>query len=307
MDAYLLLEQVLNGIQFGIMLFLIAAGLTLVFGIMNLVNLAHGSLYMLGAYICASVTGASGSFLAGIGAALAGTLAVGVLIELGVFRALYDRPYLDQVLASFGLTLIFNEGVRMVWGPDALFAAVPDRLSGHVEILPGLPFPAYRIAIAAAGLCAAGGLYAVIAHTRLGMLIRAGASNRSMVAALGVNIDLLYTVIFGVGAMLAGFAGAMAAPLLTVESGMGNDVLILSLVAVTIGGIGSIRGAFAAALAIGVVDAVGRSALRPALGLLLSRSAADNAAPALSSMLVYVVMALVLLVRPRGLFPPATR
>lgn len=307
MTPYLLAEQVLNGIQFGIMLFLIAAGLTLVFGIMNLINLAHGALYMTGAYLCASVTAASGSFLLGMAAALAGTLLVGVLIELGVFRRLYERTHLDQVLASFGLTLIFNEGVRMIWGPSALYAAVPPFLAGQVEVLPGLPFPTYRLAIMAAGLSAGGVLYGVITHTRLGSLIRAGSSNRVMVAALGVNVRLLYTIVFGVGAALAGFAGLMAGPLLTVESGMGSDMLILCLVVITIGGIGSIKGAFVASLMVGVVDALGRTVLRPAFGTLLSQSAADAAAPAIASMLIYILMAVVLLAKPNGLFPPATR
>jgi branched-chain amino acid transport system permease protein len=307
MISLLLIEQALNGVQFGIMLFLIAAGLTLVFGIMNLINLAHGVLYMVGAYICASVTQASGSFLQGAAAALAGTLLIGVLIELGVFRRLYARTHLDQVLATFGLTLFFNEFVRIVWGPAALYAAVPPFLAGQVQLLPGLSFPAYRVAIMVAGLCAAAILYAVITYTRLGMLIRAGASNRVMVAALGVNIKLLYTVVFGVGAALAGFAGLMAGPLLTVESGMGSDMLILSLVVITIGGVGSIRGALVASLLVGIVDAMGRSLLRPALAGLMSQSAADNAAPAIASMLVYVLMALVLLLRPQGLFPPLTR
>ena len=307
MSIDLLLEYILNGVQFGIMLFLIAAGLTLVFGIMNLINLAHGALYMVGAYLCASVTQASGSFLQGAGAALAGTLVVGILIELGVFRRLVERSHLDQVLASFGLTLVFNEGVRMIWGPGALYAAVPEALSGQVQILPGLHFPAYRLAIMAAGLCAGALLTLVITRTRLGMLIRAGASNRVMVGALGVNIKLLYTAVFGVGAALAGFAGAMAGPLLTVESGMGNGMLILAWVVIAIGGVGSIRGAFVAALLVGVVDALGRSALRPALGALMAQSAADNAAPAIASMLVYILMALVLVARPQGLFPPATR
>lgn len=302
-----LLEQTLIGVQFGVMLFLIAAGLTLVFGIMNLINLAHGVLYMVGAYMCATVIQASGSLLQGVAAALIGTLVVGILIELLVFRKLYHRTHLDQVLATFGVTMFFNELVRIIWGPSAIYAAIPDFLAGQTEILPGLPFPTYRLAIIVAGLAAGAGLYVVITYTRLGMLIRAGASNRVMIDALGVNIKLLYTIVFGIGAALAGFAGLMAGPLLTVESGMGGDMLILALVVITIGGVGSIRGALIASLLIGVIDTVGRAMLRPVIAAVISQSAADNAAPAIASMLIYLTMALVLMFKPQGLFPAPTR
>jgi branched-chain amino acid transport system permease protein len=307
MTPLFLTEQILIGIQFGVMLFLIAAGLTLVFGIMNLINLAHGVLYMIGAYICATVVQASGSLLQGVVAALLGTLLTGLLIELLVFRRLYGRTYLDQVLATFGLTMFFNEAVRMIWGPAAIYAAVPSFLAGQVDILPGLPFPAYRLAIIVAGLVAGAALYAVISFTKLGMLIRAGATNRVMIDALGVNIKLLYTVVFGLGAALAGFAGLMAAPLLTVESGMGSDMQILALVVIVIGGVGSIRGALVASLLIGVVDTAGRSMLKPLMASVISQSAADNAAPAIASMLIYLTMALVLIFKPKGLFPAAER
>jgi branched-chain amino acid transport system permease protein len=307
MTAISLLEQTLNGIQFGVMLFLISAGLTLVFGIMNLINLAHGVLYMIGAYICAAVIQASGSFVQGVVAALVGTLVVGALIELAVFRKLYHRTHLDQVLATFGVSLFCNEMVRVIWGPTALYATVPGFLSGQIEILPGLLFPTYRLAIIVVGLCAGAALYLVITYTRLGMLIRAGASNRVMVDALGINIKLLYTIVFGIGAALAGFAGLMAGPLLAVESGMGNDMLVLALVVITIGGVGSIRGALIASLMIGVIDTMGRSLLRPLFAVTMSQNAADNAAPAIASMLIYLTMALVLMLRPQGLFPPLTR
>lgn len=307
MTAIQLLEQTLNGVQFGVMLFLIAAGLTLVFGIMNLINLAHGVLYMFGAYICAATIQATGSFLIGIVAALAGTLAVGALIELTVFRRLYARTHLDQVLATFGVTLFFNEIVRVIWGPSALYAAVPDWLAGQVEVLPGVPFPTYRLVIIGAGMAAGLALFAVITYTRLGMLIRAGASNRVMIDALGVNIKFLYTVVFAIGAAMAGFAGLMAGPLLTVESGMGSDMLILALVVITIGGVGSIRGAFIASIMIGIIDTMGRSLLRPLFAAVFSQSAADSAAPAVASMLIYLTMALVLIFKPQGLFPPVTR
>ncbi len=307
MQPLLVLEQGLNGIQFGIMLFLMAAGLTLVFGIMNLINLAHGSLYMIGAYLCAAVFKASGSFLVAIVAALAGALVVGVLVEVVVFRTLYRRDHLDQVLATFGLILFFNEMVRIVWGPTALYAAVPGFLAGHLEILPGAPYPAYRLAIILVGLLVAFLLYVLVARTRLGMLIRAGASNRVMVGALGVNVALLYTVVFGLGAVLAALAGLMAGPIFTVESGMGENVLILAFVVIVIGGIGSIRGAFIAALLVGVVDTMGRAFLRPLFATFMAPAAADNAGPAVASMLIYILMATVLFVRPQGLFPPRVR
>jgi branched-chain amino acid transport system permease protein len=307
MNTLLVLEQGLNGVQFGIMLFLMAAGLTLVFGIMNLINLAHGSLYMVGAYICAATFAASGSFLLGVAAALLAALGVGIVVEIVVFRALYKRDHLDQVLATFGLILFFNEMVRIIWGPTALYAAVPHFLSGQVQILPGVPYPAYRLAIIAVGLLVAVLLYLLVAKTRLGMLIRAGASNRVMVGALGVNIALLYTLVFGIGAALAALSGLMAGPIFTVESGMGESVLILAFVVIVIGGIGSIRGAFIAALLVGIVDTMGRAFLRPLLATVMAPAAADNAGPALASMLIYILMATVLFFRPQGLFPPRVR
>ena len=302
-----LVEQLLNGVQFGVMLFLMAAGLTLVFGIMNLINLAHGSFYMVGAYVAAAVFAASGSFLLGLAAALAAAALTGAAVELVVFRRLYDRQHLDQVLATFGLILFFNEIVRMVWGSTALYMRVPTLLNGRVELLPGVPYPSYRLAIIGVGLGVAGLLYLLIARTRLGMLIRAGAANRVMLGALGVNVRLLYTLVFALGATLAALAGVMAGPIFTVESGMGETVLILAFVVIVIGGIGSVRGAFVAALLIGIVDAVGRAYLRPLLALTMSTSAADKAGPALASMLIYIVMAAVLFFRPQGLFPPRTR
>ncbi|MFI4988014.1 MAG: branched-chain amino acid ABC transporter permease [Alphaproteobacteria bacterium] len=303
----LVLEQALNGIQFGVMLFLMAAGLTLVFGIMNLINLAHGSLYMIGAYVCAYVFQASGSFLLGAAAALAAALVVGIVIELVVFRALYTREHLDQVLATYGLILFFDEMVRIIWGPTALYESVPALLAGQVEILPGAPYPSYRLAIIAVGLAVAVLLYLLVARTRLGMLIRAGATNRVMVGALGVNVRLLYTLVFGLGAALAALSGLMAGPIFTVESGMGESVLILAFVVIVIGGIGSIRGAFVASLLVGIVDTMGRAFLRPLLATVMAPAAADNAGPALASMLIYIMMATVLFFRPQGLFPPRGR
>ena len=307
MSPLLVIEQLLNGLQFGFMLFLMAAGLTLVFGIMNLVNFAHGSLYMIGAYLCATVFRMTGSYLLAIVAALGGGLVVGILIEVVVFRALYRRDHLDQVLATFGLILFFNEMVRIIWGDTALFSAVPSFLAGRVTLLPGMTYPLYRLAIIGIGIVVALLLYALVMKTRLGMLIRAGASNRVMVGALGVDIALLFTLLFGLGAMLAALSGLLAGPVFSVTAGMGDGVLILAIVVIVIGGIGSIRGAFIAAILIGVVDTLGRVFLRPLLATVMAKSAADNAGPALASMSIYILMAVVLYFRPQGLFPPRGR
>jgi branched-chain amino acid transport system permease protein len=307
MTPLLVIEQLLNGVQFGIMLFLMAAGLTLVFGIMNLVNFAHGSLYMVGAYLCAATFSATGFYSLAVVASLAGGLATGVAVEVIVFRALYRRDHLDQVLATFGLILIFNEAVRLIWGDTALYSAVPKLLAGRVTLLPGLTYPLYRLVIILAGLAVAGLLYLLVMKTRLGMLIRAGASNRVMVGALGIDIAMLYTLLFGLGAMLAALSGLLAGPVFSVTAGMGDGVLILAIVVIVIGGIGSIRGAFIAAILIGVVDTLGRVFLRPLLATVMAKAAADNAGPALASMLIYILMAVVLYFRPQGLFPPRVR
>jgi branched-chain amino acid transport system permease protein len=304
MDWILLLEQCLNGLQLGILLFLLAAGLTLVFGIMDFVNLAHGSLYMMGAYFAATFTSWTGSFLLGAALALPAALVLGIVVEVVALRTLYDRDHLDQVLATFGLILFFNELVRIVWGPAGLDIPLPAFLETSIEMLPGVPYPTYRIAIIATGLIVAGGLYGLVSHTRIGMLIRAGASNREMVGALGINIRLLYTLVFGLGTVLAALAGLMAAPILTVQIGMGETILILAFVVIVIGGIGSIRGAFVAAVLVGLIDTVGRASLADLLRLFLTNQVAETAGPALSSMLIYVLMAAVLAIRPQGLFPP---
>ena len=303
----LVLEQCLNGLQFGLLLFLLAAGLTLVFGIMDLVNLAHGSLYMMGAYFAASFCAWTGSFVAGAVLALAATLVLGIALEMVALRRLYGRDHLDHVLGTFGLILFFNELVRLVWGPAGLSVALPDSLNRPLELMPGVYYPAYRLAIIAVALAVALALYVLVMRTRLGMLIRAGASNREMVSALGVDIKLLYTMVFGLGAALAGLAGLMQAPILTVQIGMGENILILAFVVIVIGGIGSIRGAFLAAIFVGLVDTVGRAFLPDLLRLVLSSTAASTAAPALSSMLIYLLMAIVLVLRPEGLFPVAGR
>jgi len=303
MNLLLVLEQTLNGLQLGVMLFLMAAGLTLVFGIMNLVNLAHGSFYMVGAYLATYFYGVTGSYLLGVVLGLAGTLAVGVAVELVALRKLYERDHLDQVLATFGLILFFNELAAILWGRAALYTNIPEYLSGHIDLLPGLRYPLYRLVIIVVGLAVAALLWFVVARTRLGMLIRAGASNRGMVAALGVNIRVLYTLVFGFGAALAGLAGLMAGPIYVVQPGMGELILIEVLVVIVIGGIGSIRGALAGALIVGMVDTMGRAFLKPTLATVISPTAADAAGPALASMLIYLLMAVVLALRPQGLFP----
>lgn len=303
----LFLEQCLNGIQLGLLLFLLAAGLTLVFGIMDLVNLAHGSLYMLGAYFAATFTALTGDFISGILLALVATWLVGMAIEVIALRRLYGRDHLDHVLGTFGLILFSNEMVRLIWGPAGLRVPLPEWLLRPVEILPGVLYPSYRLLIIAVALAVAALLYFMVMRTRIGMLIRAGASNREMIGALGINIKLLYTFVFGIGAALAGLAGMMQAPILTVQIGMGENILILAFVVIIIGGIGSIRGAFVAALMVGLIDTVGRSFLPEILKLFLSNQAASTAAPALSSMLIYLVMAAVLILRPQGLFPAAGR
>ena len=302
MTVVLFLEQTLNGLQQGVMLFLMAAGLTLVFGIMHLINLAHGSLYMLGAYVTATVTMLSGNFFLGVLAGMAAAGLAGVLIELIALRRLYARDHLDQVLATFGIILTFNELTKIIWGPQALFLSTPAWLSGTVEIIPGAPYPAYRLFIIFAGLVVALLLRHLIVNTRLGMLIRAGATHRETVGAMGVDIDRLFTVVFAIGAMLAGLAGAMAGPMLAIEVGMGEQILILTFVVIIIGGIGSVRGALVGALLVGLVDTYGRAFLPVIMRNVFEPSVADNVAASLSSITIYLLMALVLIWRPRGLF-----
>jgi len=298
----LFVTQALNGLQLGILLFLLAAGLTLVFGIMNFVNLAHGSLYMMGAYFAAAVFNATNSFvLAGL-VAVPATLVLGIVVERVALQRLYQRDHLDQVLATFGLILFFNELVRIIWGPASVYMNAPEALSGSLTFL-GFGYPAYRFAIIAAGLLVGAGLYWLIHRTRVGMLIRAGATKPEMVSALGINIGLLNTLVFGLGAALAGFAGFMAGPILSVQPGMGEPILILTLVVIVTGGIGSIRGAFYGALIVGIVDTIGRAFLPTLLREFVERSLAQAAGPAIASMLIYVLMAVVLAIRPQGLFP----
>lgn len=298
----LLLEQLLNGLQFGVMLFLLAAGLTLIFGIMGVINLAHGSLYMIGAYAAAIAAEHTGSFLVAVPAGLAAAGLAGMAIEYLVIRRLYARDHLDQVLATFALILFFNQTVTLLFGRQPLFVSIPPALNGSVEVLPGLSYPVYRLAIIAVGLAVAVGLYLLINRTRIGMLVRAGATHRDMVRALGVDVRLLYTAVFGLGALLAGLAGLMAGPILAVQVGMGEQILIMTFVVVVIGGVGSIRGAFFGALIVGVVDTLLRAFLPGLLRQLTTGPEADALAAGLSSMGIYLLMAVVLLVRPKGLF-----
>ncbi len=302
MTGLLLLEQALNGLQFGLMLFLLAAGLTLVFGVMDMVNLAHGSLYMVGAFLAAWLTARTGSFLAGFAGAVLLTAVLGMLLEASLLRTLYARDHLSQVLATFALIQILNEGVKMVFGTDLPLSA-PTALDGPVELLPGLVYPAYRLLIIAVGLALAALLYLLVQHTRLGALVRAGASNREMAILMGVDIRRLFTVVFGIGAGLCAVAGALLGPLLAVQVGMGENILILAFVVVVIGGIGSIRGALVGAILIGMIDTMGRSVLQTLLRELLPAPWAAAAGPALASISVYLFMAVMLAFRPRGLFP----
>jgi branched-chain amino acid transport system permease protein len=303
----LVFVQILNGLQLGVLLFLIAAGLTLVFGVMDLINLAHGVQYMLGAYLAVAFYGLTGSFLLALVLALAATLAFALALEVLIFSRLYGRDHLDQLMATFGIILFLDQGVKLVWGAAPLSLPIPDALSGSVNLMAGLLYPVWRLVIIASGLAVAAGLYVLVGHTRVGMLVRAGAANAALVSALGVNIRRLFMLVFGFGAMLAGFAGVMIAPILSVEPGMGDTILILAFVVIVIGGIGSIRGAFVAALMIGLVDTLGRSFAVDILRLFMGPSPARTVGPALASMLIYVLMAVVLYLRPAGLFPAAGR
>ena len=302
MQLALIIEQLLNGIQLGVMLFLMAAGLTLIFGVMGLINLAHGSFYMIGAFACAWVALATGSFWLGLAASLAAAAAAGVIVETTVIRRLYDRDHLDQVLATFALILIFSEGTRWVFGSFPLYLDIPPLLSGTIELPGGSRYQLYRLAIIALGVAVAVGLYLLISRTRLGMRIRAGESDREMIGALGVDIRTLYTVVFALGAALAGLAGALVGALQSVQVGMGEPVLILAFVVIVIGGIGSIKGALVGAVLVGVVDTMGRIFLPQFLATFLGPSQGTTVGAALASMLIYILMAAILAIRPKGLF-----
>lgn len=303
MSGVLLLEQALNGLQFGLMLFLLAAGLTLVFGIMDMINLAHGSLYMVGAYLVAAATAASGSFWLGLTAGIAGAALFGVLLELTVLRRLYQRDHLSQVLGTFAILLMCNEAVRFIWGSQPVLLSPPESLAGPVALLPGFDYPAYRLLIIGVGLAVALLLWVLITRTRLGMQVRAGASNREMALVMGTNVRVLFTALFGLGAALCAVAGGMLGPLLAVQVGMGESILILAFVVIVVGGIGSVRGALVGSLLVGMVDTASRTLLPAVLRQLTSPEVAANLGPALASILIYVLMAAILFWKPRGLFP----
>lgn len=303
MTTTLLVEQLLNGLQFGLMLFLIAAGLTLVFGIMDVLNLAHGSLYMIGAYLASSFALATGSFWLAVLLAAAATGVIGLVLEIVLIRRLYRRDHLTQVLATFAVILIADDLTQMIWGPAPLLLAAPASLAGPVEIVPGFFYPSYRLLIIGVGFAIALALYVLVAHTRTGMLVRAGSSNREMAALMGVRVERLFALIFALGAVLAAIAGALLGPLLAVEVGMGQNILIVALVVVVIGGIGSVRGAFVGAVLVGTVDTAGRAFLPDILSTVLSNAASAQLGPAMASIAIYLLMAAVLFLRPQGLFP----
>ncbi len=307
MSTTLLVVQCLNGLQLGVLLFLIAAGLTLVFGVMDFINLAHGVQYMLGAYLAVTFYALTGNFALTLVLALVSALAIGVIVEVAILRHLYARDHLDQVLATFGIILFVTEGVKVVWGAAPLTVPIPEILSGSIRLMDGLLYPVWRVVVIASGLGVALLLYVVINHTRIGMRIRAGAADAPMLSALGVDVRTLFTGVFGFGAMLAGFAGIMVTPILSVEPGMGDTVLILAFVVIVIGGIGSIRGAFIGALIVGLADTLGRSFATDLFRLFLSPSASRQVGPAFASMLIYLLMAAILYVRPAGLFPARGR
>ncbi|RRD41506.1 branched-chain amino acid ABC transporter permease [Comamonadaceae bacterium OH3737_COT-264] len=303
MQTTLVLEQLLNGLQFGLMLFLLAAGLTLVFGIMDMINLAHGSLYMIGAYLIASIAAASGSFWLGLLGGIGATVLVGVLLERTVLQRFYRRDHLSQVMGTFAIMLMANEAVRMLWGSQPIQLNPPAALAGPITLAPGLSYPAYRLFIIGVGLLVALGMYWLITRTRIGMQVRAGASNREMALAMGANVRLLFTALFAFAAGLCALAGGMLGPLLAVQVGMGESILILAFVVIVIGGIGSIRGALLGALLVGLVDTAGRTLIPLLFRQLMDAELAANAGPAVASILIYLLMAVVLFFKPSGLFP----
>ena len=303
MDAVFLLEQALNGLGYGLMLFLLAAGLTLVFGIMDTLNLAHGALFMAGGYVSASVHTHSGSFVVAIAVGMAVTVAVAAVLEAVLIRKLYMRDHLSQVLATFGVILVADDAVKAIWGPSPIMAPTPAALSGPVNLLGFLPYPSYRLLVVMAGLAAALALYLLVNHTKLGMWVRAGASNRQMAQWMGIRVNRVFATVFAMGAALAALAGALMAPISAVQVGMGESILIPALVVIVIGGIGSVRGALIASVLVGLVDTAGRALLPPLLREVLSPSLAADIGPAAASIAMYVLMAAVLVFKPSGLFP----
>lgn len=285
MDLANFLIQLLNSVQYGLLLFMLAAGLTLIFGIMGVVNLAHGSFYMLGAYMAWSFTAAFDSLLLAIIVGTALSVLLGLALEWVLFRHFYKRDHLDQVLLTFGLIYIFEEIRSLLWGDDVHAVQVPEMLNWSIPLTENLSYPVYRLVMSGICVLLAIGLYLLISKTRLGMKIRAGAFNRDMTEALGINIRLIHAVVFGLGVGLAAIAGMIAAPISSVYPNMGGSVLIMCFVVVVIGGIGSVRGALISALLVGLVDTFGKVLV-----------------PQIAGMLVYMLMAAVLLYKPEGLF-----
>jgi branched-chain amino acid transport system permease protein len=306
-DYTLLFVQVLNGVQLGLLLFLVASGLTLVFGILDFVNLAHASIYTVGAFICASLTLYLGNFLLAVLVAVPLTGIIGFGIERIIARNLYDKDHLDHVLGTFGLILVVDTLVHLIWGPEGISVPLPMWLDGQVELFEGAVIPSFRLLIIATGLAVAGGLVWLVNYTKLGMLIRAGASNRTMVSALGIDIKTLFALVFALGAMLAGLAGMLVSPISEASIGMGGQIIITAFVVIIVGGIGSMKGAFIAAIIVGLIDTLGRSFLDDIFKLFMSENAAETSAPAVSAMMIYILMAVVLALKPRGLFPPKVR
>ena len=294
MDFNTFLIQLLNGVQYGLLLFLVASGLTLVFGIMGIINVAHGSFYMLGAYMAWSLTGKLGAFWLALLVAIPLSVLIGLALEWLLIRHLYARDHLYQVLLTYGLILMFEETRSLLWGDDVRGIEIPAALNLSIPLTETLSYPVYRLVISTVCLLVAGLMYLVIQKTRLGMTIRAGSVNREMVQSLGIDIQLVYRVVFAMGISLAALAGMIAAPVSSVFPGMGNQVLIMCFVVVVIGGMGSIKGAMVASLLIGLVDTFGKVLHLEVGGVKLL--------PELSSMSVYLLMAVVLLWRPDGLF-----
>jgi branched-chain amino acid transport system permease protein len=302
MSSTLIAEQLLNGLGYGLMLFLLAAGLTLVFGVMDTMNLAHGSLFTMGAYIGATLSLYTGSFVLAVAGAVVGTVLLALALEIALMRRLYVSDHLVQVVATLGVILIVDDVVKATWGAAPIIAGAPQAFSQPIQITSDWAYPSYRVLVLVAGLAVAALLYALVNHTRLGMLVRAGASNRAMAQLMGVRVKQVFTVIFLLGAALAGLAGALMGPLSAVQNGMGETIMIPALIVIVIGGIGSVRGALVGALIVGIVDTLGRAFLKPLLGQVISPPAAEAAGPALASMLIYLLMAVVLALKPAGLF-----
>jgi branched-chain amino acid transport system permease protein len=307
MSYTLLAVQGLNGLQLGVLLFLIASGLTLVFGVMNFLNLAHGAQFMVGAYMAVFFYQLTGQFFVAVVLALIAALLFALMTEITVLRHFYNRDHLAQLLATFGLILILNDGSKAIWGSSPQTVPLPEVLSGSIPLLDSMHYPVYRLIVIGVGLAVALALYYVVQQTRFGMLVRAGAADSEMVSALGVDVRKLFMTVFAAGAALAALAGILAAPLIAVQPGMGDNVLILAFVVIVIGGAGSIRGAFVAALLVGLVDTIGRSFATDLFRAILPPASANEVGPAVASILIYALMALVLAFRPTGLFPAPGR